>query len=82
MTGLKTKPTQENVHDFLDGVTDEKRRQDCYTILALMKDVSGEEPVMWGSSIVGFGSYHYKYASGREGDMPLTGFQSRQDVKR
>jgi hypothetical protein len=74
----KTKPTQESVRDFLDGVSEEARRKDCYTILELMQEVSGEEPKMWGSSIVGFGNYHYKYASGREGDSLITGFSPRK----
>jgi hypothetical protein len=74
----KTKPTQESVRDFLDGVSEEARRKDCYTILELMQEVSGEEPKMWESSIVGFGNYHYKYASGREGDSLITGFSPRK----
>ena len=78
MAELKTKPTVENVVQFLNGVTDDRKRQDCFTVLALMKEVTGAEPVMWGSSIVGFGSYHYKYASGREGDSILTGFSPRK----
>lgn len=78
MTENKTQPTRESVYEFLDRISDEKRRRDCYTILELMQQVSGEEPVMWGSNIVGFGSYHYKYASGREGDSALTGFSPRK----
>ena len=78
MAELKTKPTDENVLDFLNGIADEKRRQDCFSILELMKQATGAEPKMWGDSIVGFGSYHYKYASGREGDWFLTGFSPRK----
>jgi hypothetical protein len=78
MADLKTKQTNRSVKAFLDGVADEKKRQDCYTILSIMKQVTQAEPKMWGSSIVGFGSYHYKYASGREGDWMLTGFSPRK----
>jgi hypothetical protein len=78
MAELKTQPTGESVHAFLNQVADEKKRQACYTILELMEDVTGAEPQMWGPSIVGFGSYHYKYASGREGDWFLTGFSPRK----
>jgi len=66
-----------SVAEFLNAVADDRRRADCYATLELMKDVSGEEPRMWGTSIVGFGSYHYVYESGREGDAPLTGFSPR-----
>ena len=78
MATLKTTPNEANVQAFLDSVEDEKKRQDCFTILELMKKVSGEPPKMWGPSIVGFGTYHYKYDSGREGDMFLTGFSPRK----
>jgi hypothetical protein len=78
MAELKTQPTGESVHAFLNQVEDEKKRQACFTILELMEDVTGAEPQMWGPSIVGFGSYHYKYASGREGDWFLTGFSPRK----
>lgn len=63
---------------FLDAVDDEKKRQDALAILALMKEVTGEPPKMWGSGIVGFGNYHYKYDSGREGDWFVTGFSPRK----
>lgn len=75
---LKTKLTDQSVEAFLDAVADERKRQDCYTVLELMKEATGAEPKMWGDSIVGFGSYHYKYASGREGDWPLVGFSPRK----
>ena len=78
MAELKTKPNDQSVERFLDSVADEKKRDDCYTILDLMKQVTQEEPKMWGDSIVGFGSYHYKYQSGREGDWFLTGFSPRK----
>src|SRR3954471_13898442 len=71
-------PTGAPVEEFLDAVSDEQRRADAYAVSALMADVSGEPPVMWGSSIVGFGTYHYRYASGREGDAPLVGFSPRK----
>lgn len=77
MAELKTKPTDESVDAFLDAV-DDKRKEDCYEILALMKEVMGEEPKLWGGTIVGFGSYHYKYKTGREGDWFLTGFSPRK----
>ena len=78
MAELKTKPTDANVNKFLEGVTDEQRRKDCLTVLSLMRQITKQEPKMWGDSIVGFGSYHYKYASGQEGDWPLTGFSPRK----
>lgn len=78
MAELKTKPNLQSVDNFLKAVMDERRRRDCYVVLELMKKVTGEEPKMWGDSIVGFGTYHYKYASGREGDMPVTGFSHRK----
>ena len=63
---------------FLNSVEDEQKRKDCFEILKMMKQVTRESPKMWGSSIVGFGSYHYKGASGREGDWMLTGFSPRK----
>lgn len=78
MTELKTKPNDGSVEAFLDAVPDERRRRDCYTVLELMKRVTNEEPKLWGSSIVGFGSYHYTYASGRSGDSFLSGFSPRK----
>lgn len=78
MAELKTKQNDQSVEAFLNSVTDEKKRQDCFTILNLMKEVTGTEPKMWGTSIVGFGSYHYTYASGRDGDWFLTGFSPRK----
>ena len=78
MAELKTKQTDESVTEFLNGVPDEKKRQDSFAILELMTEVTGSEPRMWGESIVGFGSYHYRYASGREGDWFVTGFSPRK----
>lgn len=74
----KTRENDHNVTEFLNSIVDEKKRLDCFIILNLMKEITSYEPKMWGDSIVGFGSYHYKYASGREGDMPLTGFSPRK----
>ncbi len=78
MTELKTKPNEQNVEDFLKKVENPGKRDDSFEILKIMKEVTQQEPVIWGNSIVGFGSYHYKYASGREGDWPLTGFSPRK----
>ena len=78
MAELKTKRNKGNVEAFLNSVPDEKKRQDSFMVMELMKQVTGKEPEMWGDSIVGFGSYHYKYASGREGDWFITGFSPRK----
>lgn len=78
MVELKTKKNDASVEDFLNGIPDEKKRQDSFAILALMKEVTQAEPKMWGDSIVGFGHYHYKYATGREGDWFLAGFSPRK----
>ena len=78
MAENKTTPTDQKVEHFLTAVADEQRRQDSFTLLELMKQVTGLDPRMWGSSIVGFGSYHYKYESGREGDTILAGFSPRK----
>ena len=75
---LKTKVNDASVTKFLNSVADEQKRNDCFEILKLMKQITKEEPKMWGSSIVGFGSYHYKGKSGREGDWMLTGFSPRK----
>lgn len=76
---LKTQRNNTSVKSFIDAVPDEQRRKDARTVSAIMQDVTGEQPAMWGASIVGFGSYHYKYASGQEGDWPLVGFSPRKD---
>jgi hypothetical protein len=78
MADLKTKPTKVNVKDFLDTVEPASKREDAYTILKLMEKITGEKAKMWGPSIVGFGQYHYKYESGHEGDMCVTGFSPRK----
>ena len=78
MAENKTKPTTISVPVFLDACTDEARRTDAKALTKLMQKVTGNEPAMWGPSIVGFGSYHYKYDSGREGFMPLIGFSPRK----
>ena len=78
MAENKTQKNEQSVVDFLNGVEDEQKRRDSFAVMELMKEVTGEEPAMWGDSIVGFGSYHYRYASGREGDSPLTGFSPRK----
>lgn len=78
MSDLKTRPTDHSVEAFLNSVEDDRKREDAFALLQLMKEVTGEEPTMWGDSIVGFGSYHYTYASGREGDWFLTGFSPRK----
>jgi len=75
---LKTKVNDASVMKFLSSVTDEQKRNDSLAILKMMKQVTKEEPKMWGSSIVGFGSFHYKGKSGREGDWMLTGFSPRK----
>ena len=67
-----------NVDAFLVGVENPRRREDARRLLALMQEVTGELPKMWGATIVGFGSYHYRYASGREGDWPVVGFAPRK----
>ena len=75
---LKTKKNDSSVEDFINDVEDDKKRADSFAIIRLMQEVTGEEPAMWGDSIVGFGSYTYKYASGRTGDWMLTGFSPRK----
>jgi hypothetical protein len=77
MAELKTKQNDASVDDFLGGFPEETRR-DCYEIIKMMKQATRAEPKMWGASIVGFGSYHYKGKSGREGDWMLTGFSPRK----
>jgi hypothetical protein len=78
MSGNKTVPTNASVTAFLMEVEDEVKRKDGFTLMDLMQGITGETPVMWGSAIVGFGSYHYRYNSGREGDMLLVGFSPRK----
>ena len=78
MSGNKTTPTDANVSAFLAAIADDQRREDCRTLLALMGRITGKPAVMWGASIVGFDTYHYRYESGREGDWAVTGFSPRK----
>jgi len=78
MAEIKTKQNDASVDDFLNSIKDEQVRRDCWTIVDMMREATKEKPQMWGSSIVGFGSYHYKYASGREGDWMVIAFSPRK----
>ncbi len=78
MTELKTQKNDGDVEAFLHSVENKRRREDSFVILDLMREVTGEPGALWGTSIVGFGTYHYKYASGREGDWFVTGFSPRK----
>lgn len=78
MTETKTRPTAMQVADFIEAAPDAVRREDAKTLVALMSRITGEEPVMWGPSIIGFGSYHYRYESGHEGDACRLGFSPRK----
>src|SRR5262245_41484448 len=76
---LKTQRTTASVKAFIDSVADERKRRDSHQVSAMMQEITGEKPAMWGSSIVGFGTYHYKSASGQEGDWPIAAFSPRKD---
>lgn len=78
MAENKTKPNDQSVEAFLNGIQEPGRRADCIAVASLMEEITGSKPIMWGSSIVGFGNYRYKYASGREGDWFLAGFSPRK----
>lgn len=78
MAELKTQKTDASVAEFLKSIPDETRRKDCEAVAKMMQKATGAKPRMWGASIVGFGNYHYKYASGREGDWFLAGFSPRK----
>jgi hypothetical protein len=78
MAELKTKATNVSVSSFIDKVSSETVRDDCYKIVEVMEDVTGYPARMWGPSIIGFGKYHYKYESGREGEMCIVGFSPRK----
>lgn len=78
MAELKTKKNEASVEDFINTVEHEGRRNDSFEILKMMKNITGEQPKMWGTSIIGFGDLHYKYASGREGDWMRIGFSPRK----
>jgi Domain of unknown function (DU1801) len=80
MAEPKVKPTERSVNAFLKGITDQSRRADCYAMVDMMKRVTGTEPIIWGTGLVGFGNYHYKYASGHEGDCFITGFAARKSA--
>jgi len=77
MAELKTKKTQASVEAFIGRIEDERTKEDCRALVEIMRQATKAEPKMWGSSIVGFGSHHYRYASGREGDWFLAGFSPR-----
>ena len=80
MAENKTKPTEVSVAEFIDSIADSTRRDDAKTLVKLMQTASGEKAKMWGPSIVGCGSYHYKYETGREGDMPQLCFSPRKSA--
>jgi hypothetical protein len=76
----KTRPTKLSVAAFIDAIEDDARRADAKALVKLMQDVTGERPTLWGPAIVGFGSYHYRYESGREGDAPCVSFSPRKSA--
>lgn len=78
MAEPKTKPTEESVKDFLNRIPEAERREDCFAVAKIMEEITGDKPKMWGPSMVGFGTYRYKYASGREGDWPVAAFSPRK----
>ena len=78
MSENKTVPNNKSVNSYLNSIGSEEKREDAHTLLELFKKITKEAAVMWGDSIIGFGNYHYKYDSGREGDMPMTGFSPRK----
>lgn len=78
MYELKTKETDNSVIEFIENVENPKKREDAYRLLDIFTETTGCEAKMWGPSIIGFGSYHYKYESGHEGDAPLVGFSPRK----
>src|SRR5579864_9240262 len=80
MAKSKTKPTNFSVADFLNSLPSDSQRADARSLVKLLQSATGQKPKMWGPSIIGFGSVHYKYASGREGDMPLVGFSPRKSA--
>ena len=81
MAKNKTSYTNKNVNEFIDSfVDDQQKKEDSFQLIELLKEFSNEEPKMWGPSIIGFGNYHYKYASGHEGDAPILGFSPRKNA--
>jgi hypothetical protein len=79
MAEAKTQPTKASVAAFLAAIPDEERRRDCKLVAKIMREATGAKPVLWGTNIVGFGTYRYRYASGREGDWPVTAFSPRKN---
>jgi hypothetical protein len=80
MAELKTQPTGASVGAFLNGIEDAKKRKDAKAVHKMMREITGKRPKMWGPDIIGYGSYHYRYASGREGEWFLTGFSPRKQA--
>ncbi|MEK9613992.1 MAG: DUF1801 domain-containing protein [Flavobacteriaceae bacterium] len=80
MAANKTQPTSQSVRLFLDGIEDDQKRNDSWQIYKIMERLTGKSGILWGTSIIGFGNYHYKYKSGREGDWFLTGFSPRKNA--
>ncbi len=80
MAGNKTKPTKVSVTAFIKGIEDEQMRRDARKVAAMMREATGSRARMWGANIVGFGEYHYKYESGREGDFMIAGFSPRKQA--
>lgn len=78
MAELKTKPNEQSVDAFLTGIAPEWKQEDAKSLLQLMHQITKDKPTMWGDSMVGFGNYHYKYKSGREGNWFITGFSPRK----
>ena len=78
MAKNKTVPNKEDVRGFINKLADEQKRKDCFQLLQIIQEITGEPPVIWGNSIIGFGTYHYKYDSGREGDFFIAGFSPRK----
>ena len=78
MAENKTKPGTENIEKFLSSIPDQNKREDCMVLIEMMKKASGKDPVLWGGTMIGFGDYHYKYESGREGDIFMIGFAPRK----
>lgn len=78
MADIKTKATTVSVDGFIEKIPDERVRDDCWTLVKMMQKITGSPPTMWGPSIIGFGKYHYKYDSGHEADMCITGFSPRK----
>lgn len=78
MSNLKTQPNQQSVNEFLEEVSPDWMKEDSFQLLEILREVTNDQPIMWGNSLIGFGSYHYKYKSGREGDWFLAGFSPRK----